>query len=332
MRIVFMIILISGISIILAGIGSLLNYFFNLNLSMEDTRLPSDPGAAIMFFVVGIVFVVIGYVFTAEKPRAWISQHRAMAFLLFIIFFGVTGGSLYTAVWYHDRDQVLYEAIKQKNQQKLARLLEEKKWDQETLDGLVTWCIHEDNAPALKIAVAKGARVKRELDLSYHETPLLLSVYKGSPALLKVLIDAGADPLFIDRETDANAILHTVAGSNTTEEKIEIISLLLKKGVDINRENKYGAPPLLEAFKKKDLKLARFLARHGADVNQKDRFKRSILYRCIDHFEGTEDEKLPFVRLLLNKGAQAAEGDNHGTTPADVARRKGYKKILRLLE
>jgi len=74
------------------------------------------------------------------------------------------------------------------------------------------------------------------------------------------------------------------ACTNTNEEALRE---LIKKGVDINIENKEGDTPLIIACKNNNESIAQILVQKGADVNKKDKQGRTPLYiSCQNKNEG----------------------------------------------
>ena len=76
---------------------------------------------------------------------------------------------------------------------------------------------------------------------------------------------------------------------------------------------------------------------HDADVNARDKAGRSVLLVSVDaadRFSYQDQEKYSFeiFRLLLQRGAKADVADGQGNTPLLVARRRGYKDTVALLE
>lgn len=55
--------------------------------------------------------------------------------------------------------------------------------------------------------------------------------------------------------------------------KIEIATLLLKKGANINQKDKHGVTPLMRAAEHGHEEMAKLLIKHGADVNLVDNYQ-----------------------------------------------------------
>ena len=139
--------------------------------------------------------------------------------------------------------------------------------------------IEGDDATAIRLLIDRGADVNCAVRLSdglYGESsPLFVAVEKGSIPMVKVLLEAGADP---NRERQYGAItatvtlvartpLHNAARSGRTE----IVGLLLDAGADVNAlersdDSGFGsseATPLVLAIQAKQMDTAGMLRRRG---------------------------------------------------------------------
>lgn len=81
----------------------------------------------------------------------------------------------------------------------------------------------------------------------------------GSPAIVSVLLEAGADPSFMDKH--GTSVLHTAAGSGGAE----VISVLAKAGADIEARAGGGVTPLMEAVRMGNLDACKSLLDADAD-------------------------------------------------------------------
>ena len=107
-----------------------------------------------------------------------------------------------------------------------------------TAVGLAT--INPDTT-ILSMLVAKGANVNIAAD-AVAVSPIRIAVGTSNLAAFKVLADAGADLTVKD---DGYSLLHRAAQFKKTDDSLEIIKLLLAKGVDINAVTDKGWTPLM---------------------------------------------------------------------------------------
>ena len=159
-----------------------------------------------------------------------------------------------------------------------------------------------DSADVVRLLVAKGANVNARLkrpiigrhhtptgDASLGEgtTPLARAAKSNDLQLMKVLLDAGADPkltlkdrttvLMIAAAGGAVVGAYAVAIPVTEDSSIEAIKLCLDRGVDINAFNTNGTTAVHSAVQRGSQKVVRFLAEHGAKLDMKNKQGRTPL-------------------------------------------------------
>ena len=129
-------------------------------------------------------------------------------------------------------------------------------------------------------------------------TPTCWAAYKGRLEVLKVLLEAGADPNTADG--NGNCPLHWAAtrGFKSTAQ------LLLDSGADIDKTDKRGQTPLYWAARIGHTDVVRMLLNAGADPNKRNLRGESPL----DGPVGIGD--MDVVLLLLDAGARPKQGFN----------------------
>ncbi|MBO0865994.1 MAG: ankyrin repeat domain-containing protein [Mycobacterium sp.] len=85
--------------------------------------------------------------------------------------------------------------------------------------------------------------------------------------------------------------------------------------LDIDEVNDDGKTPLHQAIDLGAEDLAVSLVDAGADVNVRDRWGNTPLWRAVYHAPGTED----LINVLLEHGADPAAQNNHGVSAIDLA-------------
>ena len=159
-----------------------------------------------------------------------------------------------------------------------------------------------DSADIAKMLIAKGANVNARLkrpiigrhhtptgDASLGEgtTPLARAAKSNDLQLMKMLLDAGADPKLTlkDRSTvlmiaaAGGAVVgaYAVAIPVTEESSIEAIRLCLDRGVDINAFNTNGTTAIHSAVQRGAEKVVKYLADNGAKLDMKNKQGRTPL-------------------------------------------------------
>jgi ankyrin repeat protein len=159
-----------------------------------------------------------------------------------------------------------------------------------------------DSADIVKQLLDKGAnvnaRLKRPIIGRHHTptgdaalgegtTPLARAAKSNDLQLMKMLLDAGADPkltlkdrttvLMIAAAGGAVVGAYAVAIPVTEASSIEAVKLCLERGVDINAFNTTGQTAVHSAVARGAENLVRYLAEHGAKLDMKNKQGRTPL-------------------------------------------------------
>ena len=137
-------------------------------------------------------------------------------------------------------------------------------------DGMtgLHWAAHNDDIEMARVLIGAGATIGAKTRLEAI-TPLFLACVNGSPGMIRLLLEAGADPnganglgatalmqaaasgnvdavrLLLDRSTDPNAV-EPVRGQTALMfaaalDRAEVISMLVARGADLNRIGKVSS-------------------------------------------------------------------------------------------
>jgi ankyrin repeat protein len=158
-----------------------------------------------------------------------------------------------------------------------------------------------DAAGLVERLLAHGAnpnlRLKRPVIGRHHDggdaslgegtTALLRAAKTNDIAVMKLLLDHGADP-FLTQKDHTNVMMIIAAGgaragayaaafSVTEEGAIQSLKLCLDHGVDVNAFNNNGETALHRAAQRGADKIVKFLAENGAKLDQKNKQNRTPL-------------------------------------------------------
>ena len=151
-------------------------------------------------------------------------------------------------------------------------------------------------------------------------TPFVTAAKHGQIELMRMLLDAGADP-FLTAQAGENALM-SAAGigrpqpSNVTyhvwkeAEQLEAVRIGLELGLDINATNEWGLTALHGAAYTDDARVIEFLAAHGASLNPLDWQNQTPLRVAQGHEIccSTFHRKPLAASALLKVGADPAGG------------------------
>ena len=139
-------------------------------------------------------------------------------------------------------------------------------------------------------------------------TPLILAAQGGNSAVMRALLEAGADPMLTDNESTTVLIAAAGYGRNhpytaaTEEGALEAAQMALDLGNDLQATNKYGETPLhAAAYWGKD-SMVQFLVDQGAEVNALNRVGQTPLSIAVGvQRPGNEFYSWPNLQVLLKK-------------------------------
>jgi len=146
----------------------------------------------------------------------------------------------------------------------------------------------------VKQLIAQGANVNAHDE--HGRTALMSAVRKGQREIVRMLLDAGADP---NLQTSYGATALSMASGHHPD----IVRMLLDAGADVDK-----GKGLVQAAWYGQLEIVRMLLKAGADVNVQTR------YECTPLFAASLNGHREIVRTLIDAGADVHAMCRHGIT------------------
>lgn len=157
----------------------------------------------------------------------------------------------------------------------------------------------------IKSLVKDGYDVNAPDEKRFGWTPLIYAVMSGNLAVVKVLLEAGAD--VNGREANGQtALFSAIRDYEGYPDRLEILRALIDAGAEIDARSGAEWTPLMDAASGGNLKAMRILIARGADLNAQNKYGRTPVMVTIMN---DEPEAL---QLLLAKGANRNLRDNYG--------------------
>lgn len=158
-----------------------------------------------------------------------------------------------------------------------------------------------------------------------QRTPLMAATHKNQIAVARYLIEQGANVNARDAMQDSP---YLYAGARGLQ---EILLLTLQNGADLTSTNRYGGTALIPAAERGHVQTVKTLIDAGVDVNHVNRLGWTALIEAIILGDGS-DKYAQIVTLLINGGADVNLADSTGASPLTLAKSKGYRNLIEILE
>lgn len=172
-----------------------------------------------------------------------------------------------------------------------------------------------------------GVDIDKKYISSYSDllefSPLEKSVFTGNTKMVKILLQAGADPS-VKSLYSQKSPLHYALEENYTE----IVELLIENGADIALEDFNGETPIYGAIENKSYNLVKILIEKGTDVNYvAPEYYSPLRLAC-------RKSTIEIVQLLIDAGADVNYVSSNGklTALSDAIISNSKDKIELLLK
>lgn len=146
-------------------------------------------------------------------------------------------------------------------------------------------------------------------------TDLIIASYYGHPAVVKLLVEKGADIEAKDRDGQTPLSWAAVAGHRT------VVELLVEKGADIKVKNNFGQTPFSRAAENGQEAIVELLIKKGAGIED------CLTPLSLAAVAGDET----VVQQLVEKGADIDAKGGDGQTALSWAAVAGHEAIVKLL-
>jgi hypothetical protein len=204
-------------------------------------------------------------------------------------------------------------------------------WIDNEDDSMVTIHPKKPEAVPLYYAARLGFRDLAEHLIAEHPehvsarggrevTPMHAAASAGHVNILSLLIQHGAD--VNDRDLIGDTPLH-LASDNA---RLQVGRFLLNHGADIHARNKFNNTALIYAIMRNNIEFARMLLEREALINARYQSDMTPL-----HWAAQGGGRTEVLRLLLEHGADVSARDEYGSTPSELASLYGYPEIVELL-
>lgn len=180
------------------------------------------------------------------------------------------------------------------------------------------------HAAVAQILISAGADPKARAGDQNAWPVIMLAAESGTPEIISLLLEKGADPNVCDRFKDTPLMLASLRGH------AQAVELLIKAGANINaQEIRRNNFPLLHAVSRGHTNAAAVLIKSGANVNQSDISGMTPLMSCSE--KGYTEIAASLIKARANLEAKLTGDIGAGATALMLAAAKGHEEMIRLL-
>lgn len=199
--------------------------------------------------------------------------------------------------------------------------------------------IQRGQVEAVKREIALGVDVNRARDVVHRArqeygmgqvvetgvTPLHDAATCGEPAIIGLLVEAGADPDAVAGPAGWTPLVQAVlfGDANTVLALVEV-------GADVDRQDRFSGP-LHHAARQGKRKVAEILLNAGADVEGRTNGGRTPLMYAVRWYPAKGEGSLRVTQVLLERGARVESCDDHGWSVLMYAAEHGHPHIVQRL-
>ena len=113
-------------------------------------------------------------------------------------------------------------------------------------------------------------------------------------------------------------------------DQVAVVKFLLDSGADIDKANKNGVTALMEATEYSHVAVVKLLLEQGADPNKATSGGDTALIEAVMARQGWGGNgNAELVKLLIQHGANVNQADMHGNTPVTLASSDEIRRLLR---
>ena len=181
-----------------------------------------------------------------------------------------------------------------------------------------------NNATEIRALAAKGEKIDA-VD-GYKRTALHVAAYFGKHDAMRALVAAGANPNALENDRYDIVTIASVANDVPT------LKLALELGCkSTNITSRYDGTALIAAAHLGHAEVVQTLIKAGAPLDHVNNLHWTALIESIVLGNGGPQHTLT-LKYLVDAGASSKLADRNGATPLALAKGRGYREMVQILE
>ncbi|MBL7765464.1 MAG: ankyrin repeat domain-containing protein [Chitinophagaceae bacterium] len=179
------------------------------------------------------------------------------------------------------------------------------------------------NIDVVRFLVKKGAKINAQS--KNGSTPLYVAARFGKTDIAKYLLENKAN---INATGEAGSAMHQAVYRAPKE----LVELFLSYHPDLTLTESTGQTVMHVAATWNNYEIYPLLIAAGGNINQKDLKGNTPLHCTLEFFDSKSTAYSKVAEILIQNKALLNERNNNGLTPLGLARQKGAKDMIKLLE
>lgn len=315
----------------ITGLASLLNYLFDLRLTLEGTEAPAELEPAVMLVCFSVTLAMWGE-YAAKTP---IITRLTGKWYSVLLYFSVSVLlSVLPPVLFFQADKAyrsLYLALAEGRANEFRNSEKLKNLSANQVNRIFSEAIRRNNPEIARLVSEFVTDINGDLD----SLNVFLAAYISNPEIFSILIAKGAD-FSKEEKFMGNKLIHSIiSGKGLPADKITVLQMLKDKNLtDVHATDNFKATPLMYAAERGGFLVAEYLLQQKADPEQKDSVGNKALTRACSvsslYPDVPETARIKTVNVLLRYGAIKNTRDYLGRSCYELAKEAGYKNIMKL--
>lgn len=116
-------------------------------------------------------------------------------------------------------------------------------------------------------------------------------------------------------------------------ENLEIVKILIDKGIDVNAKDRYSGQTCLHyCGQNGNIDMAKLLLDNGALLSVTDLYGNEPLWTSVFNARKNSEKGIELVSLFLQKGGDKNHRNKAGVSPLELAKRTTYEPIIDIMK
>jgi ankyrin repeat protein len=187
----------------------------------------------------------------------------------------------------------------------------------------------EHGVSVVRLLLKRGVDVNAQDKVAW--TSLHCAAFKGMLKVAQVLLDCGANAKLETEKGETALNLASLGEYDSEENGVSVVRLLLRRGVDVNAQDKDAWTSLHWAAFKGRVEVAQVLLDHGANAKlETEKGETALNLASLGEYD-SEENGVSVVRLLLRRGVDVNAQDKVAWTSLHWAAFKGRVEVAQVL-